>query len=56
MEEQLKLYQEGEIWEDVSEIFAKGYDESGNLDFDSDLVRILREAAGYNTMSDTEKE
>ena len=56
MEAQLKIYEQGAIWKDVSKLFEEGFNADGSLNENSELVRILREKAGYNYMSDSEKE
>ena len=56
LEEQLEIDQlNGEIWNQVFDIWNTGFTSNGKLDWGSPLGQLLREIADYQSMSDAEK-
>lgn len=56
LEEQLEIDQlNGEIWNQVFDIWNTGFTSNGKLDWGSPLGQLLRETADYQSMSDAEK-
>lgn len=56
LEEQLEVDQlNGEIWNQVFDIWNTGFTSNGKLDWGSPLGQLLRETADYQSMSDAEK-
>ena len=56
LEEQLEIDQlNGEIWNQVFDIWNSGFTSNGKLDWGSPLGQLLREIADYQSMSDAEK-
>ena len=54
--EQLELYKQGKVWDDVNEAFNDMFTEDMEINFDSKAVKMLMAAAGYDSMSEREKE
>ena len=56
LEEQLEIDQlNGEIWNQVFDLWNNGFASDGKLDWSSPLGQLLRETADYQSMSDAEK-
>lgn len=56
LEEQLEINQlNGEIWNQVFDLWNNGFASDGKLDWSSPLGQLLRETADYQSMSDAEK-
>ena len=56
LEEQLEIDQlNGEIWNQVFDIWNTGFTSNGKLDWGSPLGQLLREISDYQSMSDAEK-
>lgn len=56
LEEQLEVDQlNGEIWNQVFDLWNNGFASDGKLDWSSPLGQLLRETADYQSMSDAEK-
>ncbi len=56
LEEQLEIDQlNGEIWNQVFNLWNNGFASDGKLDWSSPLGQLLRETADYQSMSDAEK-
>ena len=56
LEEQLEIDQlNGEIWNQVFDIWNTGFTSNGKLDWGSPLGQLLREIADYQSMSDAER-
>lgn len=56
LEEQLEIDQSnGEIWNQVFDLWNNGFASDGKLDWSSPLGQLLRETADYQSMSDAEK-
>ena len=56
LEEQLEIDQlNGEIWNQVFDLWNNGFASDGKLNWNSPLGQLLRETADYQSMSDAEK-